>query len=72
MFFFGQTVMEYLGPWVKCDGVKPINKNRSNKNMIPPNSRNGGTSACGFSKPLSQHVFKTLTYIRTFNKINVQ
>ena len=25
-FFFGQTKMKYLGFWVTCDGVKPINK----------------------------------------------
>ena len=23
---FGQTEMEYLGFWVTCDGVKPVNK----------------------------------------------
>ena len=25
-YFFGQTEMEYLGFWVTCDGVKPINR----------------------------------------------
>ena len=31
--------MEYLDLWVTCDGVKPIHKNTSNKNMKPPTSR---------------------------------
>ena len=28
--------MEYLGFWVTRNGVKPIDKNRVNKNMTPP------------------------------------
>ena len=32
--------MEYLGFWVTCDGVKPIDKNtEAIKNMNPPTSR---------------------------------
>ena len=38
-YFFGQTKIEYLGLWVACDGVKPTDKIRSNKNMIPPTSQ---------------------------------
>ena len=26
MSFFGQTKMEYLGFWVTCDGVKPVDR----------------------------------------------
>ena len=35
--FFGKTEIEYLGFWVTHDGLKPIDKNRSNKNMKTPN-----------------------------------
>ena len=35
---FGNTEMEYIGFWVTNDGVKPIDKNTSNKNMKPPTS----------------------------------
>ena len=38
-YFFGKTEMEYLGFWVTRDGVKNIDKNRSNKNMTPPTSQ---------------------------------
>ena len=31
--------MEYLGFWVTCDGVKPIDKNTSNKKTMPQTSR---------------------------------
>ena len=33
----GKTDMEYLGFWVTLDCVKPIDKNRSDKNMTPQN-----------------------------------
>ena len=29
--FFGQTKIEYLVSWVTINGVKPLDKNRSNK-----------------------------------------
>ena len=37
-YFFFRTEMGYLGFWVTCDGVKPINKkvNASNENMKQP------------------------------------
>ena len=39
-YFFGQTEMEYLGFWVTCDGVKPINRKiEAITNMVPPTSR---------------------------------
>ena len=35
--FFGQTKMEYLGLWVTCDEIKPIDKViQATKNIIPP------------------------------------
>ena len=34
-YFFGKTEMRYLGFWVTRDGVKPIDKNTSNKNTKP-------------------------------------
>ena len=38
--FFGQTEMEYLGLWVTCNGVKPINiKIEAIINMVPHNAR---------------------------------
>ena len=38
--FFGQTEIEYLGFWVTCDGVKPINmKSEAIINMKPPTFR---------------------------------
>ena len=38
--FFGQTKMEYLGFWVTCDGIKPIDINtKSITNMAPPTSQ---------------------------------
>ena len=38
--FFRQTEMEYLGFWVTCDGVKPINKNiEAISHMKPPNPK---------------------------------
>ena len=36
---FGQTEIEYLGFWVTCDGVKPINSNiEAVTHMKPPTS----------------------------------
>ena len=38
--FFRKTEMEYLGFWVTCDGVKPINKKiEAISNMAPPTSQ---------------------------------
>ena len=38
--FLGKTEMEYLGFWVTCDGVKPINRKiEAITNMKPNTSR---------------------------------
>ena len=39
--------MEYLGFWVTHDGVKPIDKNTSNKNIKPPTSQKKGQQFMG-------------------------
>ena len=57
--------MEYLGFWVTCDGVKPIDKNTSNKNMTPPTSRKV-TSVYGCSELLSQYVGNILKHVSSF------
>ena len=37
---FGKTESEYLGFWVTCDGVKPINRKiEAITNMNPPTSQ---------------------------------
>ena len=41
-YFFRQTEMKYLGFWLTCYGIKPIDKNRSNKNMIQSTFRKEG------------------------------
>ena len=35
MYFFWKTKMEYSGFWVSLEGVIPINKNGSNKKVMP-------------------------------------
>ena len=35
MYFLWKTKMEYSGFWVSLEGVIPINKNGSNKKVMP-------------------------------------
>ena len=65
--FFGKIEMEYLGFWVTCEGVKPIDKIRINKKYDATNFLKGSASVYRFSKLLSRYVGKTLTYVSTFN-----
>ena len=65
--FCGKTENEYLGFWVIRNGVKPIDKNRSNKEYDDTYFLKRSTSVYRFSKLLSIYVGKIITYVSTFN-----
>ena len=65
--FFVKTEMQYLGLWVTQDGVKPIDKNRSNKKYDATDFSKISTPVYRFSKLISLYVGKTLTYVSTYN-----
>ena len=72
--FFGKTKMEYLVFWVTWDGIKPIDKNKNNKNMKPPISRKEVRKFIGLVNYYSNmwarcsHILATLTNI-TYSKV---
>ena len=53
-YLFRQTEMEYLGFWVTHNGVKPINKNPSNKKYYATNLSKISTSVYRCSELLPQ------------------
>ena len=59
--------MKYLFPWVTHDGIKSINKNRSNKEYDSTDFPEGRLKLYRFNKLLSIYVGKMLTYIGTLN-----
>ena len=65
--FIYWTEMEYIGLWVTHYGVKPIDKNTSNKKYEATNFLKISTSVYGCRELLPQYVVKTLTYVSAFN-----
>ena len=70
--FFRKTKMESFGLWVKHSGVKPIDKNTSNKKYYATNLSKRSTTVYRFSELLLQYVGNNIAYVSAFKLKKIQ
>ena len=70
--FFVQTEMEYLRSWVTREGVKPVDKNTSNRKYEATDFPKRSLTVYRCNKLLLRYVGNTVTYVSAFNYNNIQ